>query len=688
MTRPKSQEAQSFKSALSLGARSLSVLSLVAVLLLTGCSGDREGTKSPSGKSNSASDRSLTSSAPSTTATAGSTDSSTSATSSDDSNFAGDGSETTGGANGKGAEAVNPSKPSGKNPLLTGGNPQKYKMLPRTKGEEQAAEILKGLEALVKAGKKDEALDQAQKAAKLAPDYPPVWNAVGVLLMEIDKHSSLAALKRATALDPYYYMAWGNLGVYYEHERRPSEAMQVFKHLTEIAPNSAEAWVSLGEMYLERNNGVDAEIALKHAIELDEKDAGAWYLLGLLSHGSKRGDRTVNLAEAVKCYKRAIALDAKLVPAQFYLAVLYRSQHKLKESEKLLRRLTQIAPDYQLGWTNLASVLAEQGDKEGAKKVLAQSRALNPNKAETAMEQCSVCLHKRDFPGARKYALEARRKEVKWYRPWYFLAKIAVEEQKFDEAIQFLEGSIKCDKNQSEPYNLMGCTLAFQGKMPQACKAFQRAYDLEPDNAMYMANLSEIMRETEGDQRKARLLAKRAEQLAPKDPHVVANAAMFLLVDGLIDPAIEKLNYVTKLDPNYTTAWNYLGVCYGTKKDAKRAIECFKKSVKADPNNNQAWKNLAELYRAVGDKSGEAEALKNSLKANVGTTAEGLYSVAYKLEKLGQKSSASAALKQGLDMDPAEADVLLNVPYVEDQHKDEAIFSAPPDLLRKRGRSD
>lgn len=692
MARPKSQEAHSSNSVYTLGAHTLAVSSLVVVFLLTGCSGDKEGTKSSSGKSKSGS---LTSSALSSGSSTGSSGSSTGSSGSSDSSTgsstdSANSSNSAGTTRGGNVGTVPPATPTGKNPLLTG-DPAKYKMAPRTDEERKAIEILKTLEPLVTAGKVAEAQEQAEKASKMAPDYPPVWNAVGVLSGETDKKTAFAALRRAVELDPYYYTAWGNLGVLYQRDDRPGEAMNIFKHMTQLAPNSSKVWVSYGEMCLERNRVLEAEDAFNRAIEVDPKSCGGWYMLGYLYHGTQRP------VEAEKYYKKAIALEPKIVDAYLHLGVLYRSQKRLKEAETILRKLTQVSPDYRPGFINLASVLQERGDTKGAQKVLAQGNKLNPPKKEELLcDQAGRSLAKDEYAEARKYALEARRINSKWYRPWYMLGKIALEENKLDEAIQYLQGSIKCNKSFTDAYNSLGCALAYQGKMLEARKAFEKCIELEPNSPMFLANLSECMRETSDDKRKARLLAKRAEQLdarlsptgAPRDPHVIANAAKFLLVDGLYDEAITKLNYAIKIDPNYTTSWNYLGLCYAQKKDGNKALECFKKAVAADKNNTEAWKNLAELYRLAGDKKAEAQALKNSLNAHSGTTAEGLYSVAYKLEKLGQKSSASAALKQGLDMDPAEADVLLNVPYVEDQHKDEAIFGAPPDLLRKRVPSD
>lgn len=659
---------------------SVVVLAGSCSILVTGCSGDKDGTKSSSVKSKSG-DRSLTisarSSGSSTDSMSGSSDSSAGSAA------------TTGGGSSRRIGTMDPTKPSGPNPLLTS-DPTKYKMQPRTAEERKAVEILKSLEPLVAEGKAKEALEGAEKAAKIAPDFPPVWNAVGLLSAGIDKGSSFAALKRAVELDPYYYTAWGNLGVLYERENRFAEALGIFKHMTQLVPNNSKVWVSYGEMCLECNRPEEAESAFKRAIEVDPKSCGGWYMLGYLYHGTKLEDGTIpKIAEAEKCYRKAIELEPRIVQAYLHLGVLYRSQKRLKDAEHVFRKLTKISPDYSPGWTNLASVVNERGDLKEAQKILAQGRKFNPlTKGEVLLEKSVQCLRNHDFVGARKWAMEARRSNVNWYRGWYMLGRIALEENKLDEAIQYFQGAIKCDKTYADSYNLMGCALAYQSKMMDARKVFEKCVALEPNNATFLSNLSESMRETDGDKRKARLLAKRAEKLEPNNPHVVSNAAKFLLVDGFTDQAIQKLQYAIKLDPTYGSSWNYLGVAYANKKDGNRAIACFQKAVQVDKDNTEAWKNLAELYRIAGDKKAEAEALKNSVKSRGANTAEGLYSVAYKLEKLGQKSSASEALKQGLDMDPAEADVLLNVPYVEDQHKDEAIFSAPPDLLKKRGRSD
>lgn len=102
-----------------------------------------------------------------------------------------------------------------------------------------------------------------------------------------------------------------------------------------------------------------------------------------------------------------------------------------------------------------------------------------------------------------------------------------------------------------------------------------------------------------------------------------------------------------------------------------KALAAFKKAVASNPDDSSSWTNLAELYKRAGKKTERAHALKMAAACRVGKTPGDLYRIAHSLEEMGLKKDASMVRKSGLDQDPDEADVLINVPYLMEQGKSE-----------------
>ena len=120
-------------------------------------------------------------------------------------------------------------------------------------------------------------------AQKVAPDDATVWNGLG----RVD----LALGGRARA------------------EAR-------WKKAVELAPGHADALTNLGQLLVEAGDHPGAAVSLEQAVRSAPASAPSWLDLGNAYRGMGR------LEDARRAYEKALALDAKLVDAQFNLGLL------------------------------------------------------------------------------------------------------------------------------------------------------------------------------------------------------------------------------------------------------------------------------------------------------------------------------------------------------------------------------
>ena len=158
-------------------------------------------------------------------------------------------------------------------------------------------------------------------AIKITPDFAPLYEDLGsIQALNDDFDNAIASLRRAIQIDPRLAGAHKKL---------------------------AQALMAAG-----RNDEID------EAFEnyLDHDDDAALVVIGA-EHW--RADR---LSEAESTLTKALRKNPNNVDAMRFLAMVYHGQNKkLNDAEALLRKATDIAPDFHQAYNNLGRILIDNG---------------------------------------------------------------------------------------------------------------------------------------------------------------------------------------------------------------------------------------------------------------------------------------------------------------------------------------
>lgn len=90
--------------------------------------------------------------------------------------------------------------------------------------------------------------------------------------------------------------------------------------------------------------------------------------------------------------------------------------------------------------------------------------------------------------------------------------------------------------------------------------------------------------------------------------------AVTLHDNGRLDAAVEKLVAATVLQPNFSEAYNLLGVCYDERSQYKAAQEEYKKALKIESNNARFLNNAGYSYYLSGDFGNSIKHYNRGLK--------------------------------------------------------------------------
>lgn len=133
-----------------------------------------------------------------------------------------------------------------------------------------------------------------------------------------DVDRTIQYLKEITAVDPFDFVAWAQLGTLFFEKNSFTEADAAFRKSLELKPEYTPVWINVGKMRVVQK-GYDAAIEIfKHAAELEPKNAKVFRLLGETYLQAKQGTLGVAaLNDAIKLDPVGMA-ECHLLIARLY----------------------------------------------------------------------------------------------------------------------------------------------------------------------------------------------------------------------------------------------------------------------------------------------------------------------------------------------------------------------------------
>jgi len=273
--------------------------------------------------------------------------------------------------------------------------------------EEPNALRLSGISALQQ-GKPEVALIPLQKAIKAAPDFAKA-------------HQDLSN-------------AWSQLGELHKAEI-------CLKRSLELDSKNFSGWKDLGDILADQGKNDESDKAYRNALESNKKYKELQDAMMLVQKGQ--------LGEAEKIYRQLLAEDSKNVDALRLLALLASRSGALDQGITMLRKCTDIAPDYALAWENLAKLYRQKDDPESIK-------------------MASSCFKK---------ATELR---PDWAEGWAGLGTMQTRSSQHEEGISSYKKSIELKNNQPRVHLSLGHIYKTTGESKESISSYKKAINQDP----------------------------------------------------------------------------------------------------------------------------------------------------------------------------------------------------------------
>jgi tetratricopeptide (TPR) repeat protein len=182
-------------------------------------------------------------------------------------------------------------------------------------------------------------------------------------------------LRFALTLDEEFPQLHEDLGSVLAMQSRYREAIPCFEKAIELQPALPLVHKKLGQALAAVGRGQDADEAFQVYADSDPDRLEIARGVELMRSGRR--------PEAVEIFRGVLKRNPDSVNAMRYLAVTYwQDKRQLEDAEALLRRATQLAPDYTGAWLILGGLLVERNKHMDAIKVYQKATQLEPKNPE------------------------------------------------------------------------------------------------------------------------------------------------------------------------------------------------------------------------------------------------------------------------------------------------------------------
>jgi tetratricopeptide (TPR) repeat protein len=330
------------------------------------------------------------------------------------------------------------------------------------------------------------------------------------------------------------------------------------------------------------------------------------------------------LAEAVNCYRQAIAIDPLAVEAYQLLATTLKQQGNTDEAAKYYRQALELR-------NNASAITKQQQANLPASANLLNSafsfQTLNPqNKLKTALIEfklesqnylVSLALSEPD-----NLALNYKSK-TEIVQAILQKALDASEAKNWQSAILAARQALEIEPQSAETYKILGNALQKSGQAAEAIDCYHKALAIQPDLAEVYASVGDLYSHQQ-KWRQAIDYYQKAIAINPKIPTIYRSLSEVWQQVGEPRKALECIYRAVQLEPEKITSEQQLALGDKLLDRGKigEAMTYYRRAIELNPNYPHGYRKIAEIFESQEQWQQAAAFYRRALELNEFSHAE------------------------------------------------------------------
>ena len=434
----------------------------------------------------------------------------------------------------------------------------------------------KMLAAKAAAGDRPEAMLEARKMVLLYPRDAQLRFFYGEMLTQAGELTeAVTQLEKCVELDPHYEAAYLQLADLYQNMKQSAKAIVVAKELVKNAAGSVAGWSQLSRLYLVNGQVKNSLIPARRAWEMQSTNPQLTqiYAISLQLNGKMK--------QAVRMYEQLYRLDPTDEELTSRMVELYRELGNLESAIQLLDEMIK------------------QGGQSKPAVQMQKAILLWELKRNTEATQLLDELV-RAYPESDRV---------------HYLAGFSHERlQQFDQALAYYHGIAAGSPLYKDGQFRTLLILKEQKKKAEAYALAQKLRDLPQASWEVFGILADVFADT---QHYAEALAVIEDGIKrfPDKVRLLFLKGVYQEKAGDRDGCIQTMRLVLKVDPDNSSAYNFLGYLYAEKgENLVEAEKLVQKSLALKPDDGFYLDSLGWVYFQKGELGKAAATLDKAAR--------------------------------------------------------------------------
>lgn len=424
---------------------------------------------------------------------------------------------------------------------------------------------------------------------------------------------------------------------------RYADAARRYHGLLERQPQNADALHLFGVMHHECGYSDQAAELIGRAVAL--RPGAAAFHSNLSEVQRKLGQHE----RAVECCRTALELEPGYPEAANNLGLALQALGRLDEAVRAFRSALEMRPGFALAWNNLGVALRDLGRNTEAFEAFEASVASDPRLAMARANLGQALIDRGQADAGLPHCEEATRLQPDLAAAHNALGNARSALGMRTEALASYSTALRLSPDLGGPrvHANIGLALQREGRLARALPHFQRAVELDPDDADLWLHLAAAHVASE-DPASAIPCCQRALELCPQSPQAHTDLGWVLLGDGRPFEARACFERALALDPEYLDAMLKLGGLLEELGQMDEAESWYRRAREIRPSAPLPLAYLATLLRGRLPEA-DCQAIRERLddpRLDEAPRSNLLFGMAQICDGRGEFEEAAACLEQ------------------------------------------